>query len=132
MLPAYWGCGFVAQKSHLYVGIDAWVNFWGNREVAWAKFLFAFCKKYAWSDTTVILQVTKPPRGVPRVFVNRTRPGSTGFVGWIMGLGRSVKFDEPNDLILLGDCDQQVREICDRTGGWRRELDSLQVEVMEP
>ena len=54
-------------------------------------------------------QVTKPARGVPRVFVNRTRPGSTGFVGWVMGLGRSVKFDEPDDLILLGDCDQQVR-----------------------
>ena len=54
-------------------------------------------------------QVTKPARGVPRVFVNLTRPGSTGFVGWVMGLGRSVKFDEPDDLILLGDCDQQVR-----------------------
>jgi len=75
--------------------------------------------------------VTKPARGVPRVFVNRTRPGSTGFVGWVLGMGRSVKFDEPDDLILLGDCDQQVREICDKTG-WRRELDSLQVEVMEP
>ena len=75
--------------------------------------------------------MTKPPRSVPRVFVNRTRPGSTGFVGWVLGLGRSVKFDEPDDLILLGDCDEQVREICDKAG-WRRELDSLQVEVMEP
>ena len=68
-------------------------------------------------------QVTKPARRVPRVFVNRTQPGSTGFVGRVLGLGQSVKFDEPNDLILLGDCDQQ---------SWKRELDSLQVKVMEP
>lgn len=75
--------------------------------------------------------ITKTPRAVPRVYVNRTKPGSTGLLGWVTGMGRSVKFDEPNDLILLGDCDDRVRSICDEIG-WREELEKLEVEIMEP
>lgn len=75
--------------------------------------------------------VSKPPRGVPRVYINKTKPGATGFVGWIMGMGRSISFNESNDLILLGDCDQTVEDLC-RESGWSEELKNIQVQVMEP
>ncbi len=76
--------------------------------------------------------VAKPPKSSVRVFINRTKPGSVGVVGWFMGLGRnSVSFDGEKDLILLDDCDKTVREIC-QAANWESELDQLQVKILEP
>ena len=76
--------------------------------------------------------VAKPSQSSVRVFINRTKPGSVGMIGWVMGMGRnSVNFDGPNDLILLNDCDKTVREIC-QNAGWEEELDALQVTILEP
>ena len=76
--------------------------------------------------------VAKPSRNSPRVFINRTKPGSVGVVGWVMGLGRnSVNFDGERDLVLLGDCDKTVREIC-QEAGWEQDLDAVQVRILEP
>ncbi len=75
--------------------------------------------------------VAKPKRGTPRMFINKTKPGSVGFVGWVMGFGRSsAKFDSPTDLVVLQDCDATVREFCDQVG-WRDELESMPVQILE-
>jgi len=76
--------------------------------------------------------IAKPPSSAIRVFINRTKPGSVGIVGWVMGLGRnSVNFDGTNDLIVLNDCDKTVRDIC-REVAWEEELDSIEVKILEP
>lgn len=76
--------------------------------------------------------VARPSKQASRVFINRTKPGSVGMIGWFMGLGRnSVSFDGANDLVVLDDCDKTVREIS-RQAGWEAELDSLQVRILEP
>ena len=76
--------------------------------------------------------ICKPPKKCTRVFINKTKPGSVGFAGWMMGLGRnSVSFNQENDLVLLDDCDKTVREIC-RQINWEQDLDALQVQVLEP
>lgn len=75
--------------------------------------------------------VAKPKRGVPRVYINLSKPGAAGgILGWFLGMGRSIKFDEPKDLILLADCDKTVRDICDRVG-WSEEIDKIKVKVLE-
>ena len=76
--------------------------------------------------------ICKPPKKCTRVFINKTKPGSVGFAGWMLGLGRnSVSFNQENDLVILEECDKTVREIC-RQVSWEHELDALQVQVLEP
>ncbi len=76
--------------------------------------------------------VGRPRSGVPRVYVNKTRPGAVGgILGWIMNLGRNVSFSDPTDLLALGDCDEKAEEIC-REAGWADDLKAVKVEVMEP
>jgi len=75
--------------------------------------------------------VAKPRGGVPRVYINRTKPGAMGWVGWMLGLGRSVNFKDSTDLILLGDCDDQAEKICAKVG-WSEALAAVPVQTMEP
>ena len=63
--------------------------------------------------------------------MNKSRPGSVGFLAWILGLGRSVSLDGPGDLVVLGDCDETVRKLCDKCG-WADELERVEVQVLEP
>jgi len=76
--------------------------------------------------------VQKPKSGVPRVYLNKSKPGSAGFLGWIMGLSTSIKFAGKNDLIIQDDCDKSVRKICQINHGWNEELDAIEVQVLEP
>jgi len=76
--------------------------------------------------------VAKPSKNVPRVYVNKSKPGSAGgFLPWLMGLGGDVSFKRKSDLILQEDCDQTVRRIC-QLAGWEQELDAVPYEIMEP
>jgi len=36
--------------------------------------------------------VTKPGSGVPRVYINLSKPGSTGMMGWLLRMGGNVDF----------------------------------------
>jgi len=56
-------------------------------------------------------------QGVPRVLLNLERVGSLG--------------TRPDDVLVLGDCDQGVRKLADALG-WREELESLWHEVGPP
>jgi NAD-dependent SIR2 family protein deacetylase len=51
------------------------------------------------------------PRGCPRLLVNREIVGT-------------FRHDNLNDVILRGDCDDGVKELC-RIAGWEAELDNL-------
>ena len=53
------------------------------------------------------------------------------FLGWIMGLSASIQFSGKNDLIIQDDCDKSVRKICQMNSGWNKELDSIEVQVLE-
>ena len=75
--------------------------------------------------------VTKPGSGVPRVYINMTRPGAAGgLLGWVMKLGTNVDFTRHSDLVMLGDCDESVVRMCDQLG-WRRDLDQVEVTSLE-
>ena len=36
--------------------------------------------------------VGRPGSGVPRVYINLSKPGATGVVGWLMRMGANVDF----------------------------------------
>ncbi len=77
--------------------------------------------------------LARPRGGVARVYINKTKPGEAGgTLGFLMGLWRRrIDFNESTDLILLGDCDDRVVQMCDKVG-WIEELNAVTVEVMEP
>ena len=75
--------------------------------------------------------VGKPGSGVPRVYINKTRPGAAGgFVPWVLGLGANISFSRQTDLIVQNDCDDTVRLLCKELG-WKEELDNLEVKILE-
>lgn len=53
-----------------------------------------------------------------------------GLLAWFMGLGRSVSLNGPGDLVVLGDCDETVKKMCDKSG-WTQELNDVQVQILE-
>ena len=62
--------------------------------------------------------VDKPGRRVPRVYVNKTKPGaSSSLLGWFLNMAANVDFSRASDLVMLGDCDAQVEQVCEQ--GWK-------------
>ncbi len=61
----------------------------------------------------------------------RTKPGQVGFVGWLMGLSKAIRFEGAHDLVVRADCDDTVEDICDKAG-WRHDLDSVHIDILEP
>lgn len=72
----------------------------------------------------------KVGRDCPRVFINRTKPGSLGMVSRILGLGQRVDLSEATDLIELGDCDEKVEAICSKTG-WTEDLEKIPINSIK-
>ena len=76
--------------------------------------------------------VGRTKKGVPRVYINKSKPGSAGgFVPWLLGLGGDVSFNRKTDLIVQDDCDETVKKIC-QINGWQSELESLPYEILNP
>jgi NAD-dependent deacetylase sirtuin 2 len=72
---------------------------------------------------------TKP--GVPRVYINKTKPGKVeGIVGWMLALSTNVDFSRNEDLFLQGYCDDIVSDICS-DASWSEELEKIEVKSME-
>lgn len=75
--------------------------------------------------------VAKPSNSVPRVYINMTKPGSSGsMLGWFLNLAANVDFTRTSDLVILGDCDQTVENICIKND-WKEELDRIEVNNLE-
>ena len=113
-----------AINSHLtfvYTGKSS-LNFWVD-------FLKVFGTSLAVSPFNTL--VARSGSGVPRVYINRTKPGAAGgLVPWIMGLGSNIDFSRKTDLILQSDCDETVRRLCTNLG-WKEELDNLEVKILQ-
>jgi hypothetical protein len=76
--------------------------------------------------------VGKTDSKVPRVYINKTKPGAAGgLIPWFMGLKADVNFDRSSDTIILDDCDKTVEMICKETN-WTEDLDKITVTTMEP
>jgi len=75
--------------------------------------------------------VAKPGRDVPRVYINMTKPGSSGsLVGWFLNMAANVDFSRGSDMVLLGDCDKTVKNVCDKLG-WQEDLEKIEVQNLE-
>lgn len=125
-------CGSVARPDVVLFGEALPDRFWSLAREDFPKcdLLLVFGTSLAVAPFNSL--VSKPPRGVPRVYINRTKPGAAGgLVGWVLGMGRSIGFNEANDLVILGDCDDTVNKICNKTG-WTKDLEEIEVEIMEP
>jgi len=75
--------------------------------------------------------VAKPGRDVPRVYINMTKPGSSGsLVGWFLNMAANVDFSRGSDMVMLGDCDKTVKNVCDKLG-WQEDLEKIEVQNLE-
>ena len=89
---------------------------------------FATCDLLLVMGTSLVVQpfaslVDRPPRGTPRLLVNRERVGEGGFGGG------GFQFDAPGtpDRFFQGDSDDAVAQLVDACG-WRAEFDALAAE----
>ncbi|CAB4066787.1 SIRT2 [Lepeophtheirus salmonis] len=88
-----------------------------------ADLLLVFGTSLAVAPYNGLITLTKSQ--IPRVYVSKTKPGqSTSTLGSFLGLNSSIKFDKPNDLVLIEDCDQVVRNLCSKLN-WTQELNKL-------
>jgi len=75
--------------------------------------------------------VGKPGRDIPRVYINMTKPGSSGsMLGWFLSMTANVDFSRSSDLVLLGDCDKTVSSVCTKLN-WKEELEKVEVQNLE-
>jgi len=75
--------------------------------------------------------VGKPRSSVPRIFVNKTKPGSSGsVVGWFLNMTANIDFSRKSDLCILGDCDEILKRIC-QAARWEQDLNQLSVQTLE-
>lgn len=69
--------------------------------------------------------------GVPRVYINKTKPGKVeGVVGWLLSLSTDVQFARKEDLFLQGYCDEIITSLC-ASAGWKNDLAAIEVKTME-
>lgn len=65
------------------------------------------------------------PKNCSRVYINRTKPGASGFLGWVLGLNRSIQFEGTRDLVVMDDCDDTVQRIVTQ-GNWQEDMDRIE------
>lgn len=68
--------------------------------------------------------ITKTGTYVPRIFINLTKPGKTGVLGTIMGMGKNIDFSRPTDHMILDYCDKTVVDIVKQLG-WEKEWEEI-------
>jgi len=120
-------CGGVVRPDVVLFGEALPARFWSNIDTD-----FKACDLLLVFGTSLVVSpfntlVGKPGKSVPRVYINKTKPGATGsLLGWFMSMGANVDFSRLSDLQLLGDCDRQVEEVCQRLG-WDQQLKDIKV-----
>jgi len=131
-VPVCESCGGVVRPDVVLFGESLPELFWSR-----ASSDFPDCDLLITMGTSLAVApfnslVGRPKRQVPRVYINKSKPGSAGgFVPWLMGLGGDISFKKSTDLVVQDDCDQTVRKIC-QLAGWEQELDQLPYEIMTP
>lgn len=130
-VPKCASCGAVVRPDVVLFGEELPSRFWqlSRRDFEDCDLLLVFGTSLSVAPFNGLVGRTKKP--VPRVYVNRTKPGgSGGFLAWIMGLSANISFDKSTDLIVRDGCDKTTRSICQKAG-WIDELDNLPVDIME-
>jgi len=125
------GCGGVVRPDVVLFGEALPGRFWQNITED-----FRTCDLLLVFGTSLVVApfnslVTKAGRGVPRVYVNLSKPGSTGVLGWLLSMGGNVDFSRESDLVVLGDCDRTVERLCGAVPGWQQLLDRVEVNTLE-
>jgi len=125
------GCGGVVRPDVVLFGEALPETFWrrASEDFPACDLLLIFGTSLSVAPFNSLVQ--KPRRNVPRIYLNKTKPGAAGLLGWIMGLSSSIQFSGKNDLIIQDDCDKSVRKICQMNNEWNEELDAIKVEVLE-
>jgi len=125
------GCGGVVRPDVVLFGEALPEVFWSraSQDFPLCDLLLIFGTSLSVAPFNSMVQ--KPRSGVPRLYINKSKPGSAGFLGWIMGLSASIKFSGKQDLIVQDDCDKTIRNICQINSGWSDELDNITVEILE-
>jgi len=124
-------CGGVVRPNVVLFGEALPSRFWANIGEDFDKcdLLLVFGTSLAVSPFNTL--VAKPGRNIPRIYINKTKPGASGsLLGWMLSLSANVDFSRSTDLVTLGDCDATVTRICDKVN-WRPELDAIQVQTLQ-
>ena len=81
------GVFILIQQVLLYFSRRFWSHL--NQDIGQCDCLIIFGTFLAVAPFNGLVVVAKPQHGTLRVFISKTKPGSVGFAGWIMGLGRN-------------------------------------------
>ncbi|XP_040569753.1 NAD-dependent protein deacetylase sirtuin-2 [Lepeophtheirus salmonis] len=124
-VPKCEACGGVVRPDVVLFGETMPSRFCNlaHNDLKNADLLLVFGTSLAVAPYNGLITLTKSQ--IPRVYVSKTKPGqSTSTLGSFLGLNSSIKFDKPNDLVLIEDCDQVVRNLCSKLN-WTQELNKL-------
>jgi len=130
-VPKCSSCNGVVRPDVVLFGEALPGEFWSNigADFGACDLLLVFGTSLAVSPFNTL--VAKPGRNIPRVYVNKTKPGASGsLLGWMLSLGVNVDFSRESDVVLLGDCDTSVENICQQVG-WTTELEGIPVRSLQ-
>jgi len=117
-------CGGVVRPDIVFFGESLPNRVWRNVDSDFesADLLLVF-------GTSLVVQpfcsfITKTGTSVPRIFINLTKPGKTGVLGTIMGMGKNIDFSRQTDHMILDYCDKAVVDIVKQLG-WEKEWEEI-------
>ena len=73
--------------------------------------------------------VTETKTEVPRLYLNLSKPGDSGMLGWVMGMGRNVDLTRPTDIQIRQKCDETTKQIVGLMG-WSEDFNNIKQNVM--
>ena len=124
-------CGSVVRPDIVLFGESLPDRFHNNLSADFSScdLLIVLGTSLAVSPFNTLVAKTKP--GVPRIYINKTKPGKVeGVFGWLLSLSTDVSFSRENDLYLQGYCDDIVLQIC-KDSNWSDDLSQIQVQSLE-
>ena len=74
--------------------------------------------------------ITESSSSVPRVYINLSKPGQAGGLGWILGMGKNIDFSRPTDLKIHEKCDETIKKIINLLK-WENEFNELENKIMK-
>ncbi|CAG5111203.1 Oidioi.mRNA.OKI2018_I69.chr2.g5533.t1.cds [Oikopleura dioica] len=129
-VPKCESCGGVVRPDIVFFGEALPDKLWRN-----IKNDFSACDLLIVLGTSLTVQpfanlVGEVAKGVPRLFINRTKPGKAGLLGSLMGLGADIDFKRSKDQLLLQDCDETVHQIVEKLS-WESDFAAIPKNSMK-
>ena len=73
--------------------------------------------------------VTETASDVPRLYLNLSKPGDSGLLGWAMGMARNVDLSRATDVQVREKCDETTKKIVAMMD-WQDDFDQIEKKVM--